>query len=163
MCQILTGDEMRASFSADVLKASGLIDDPHFDLIDLLLGRANMDDVQARAASVTTLDFMHVILMDAAHVEISATQIANLEPSYREAAGALRYLSDEARQSLGLSNLQSGLVSRSQAKRYSLPAQLNDTALMAMSRRLEAQDKASTPLYLAIRNEVANILMAISR
>ena len=30
MCQILTGDEMRASFSADVLKASGLIDDPLF-------------------------------------------------------------------------------------------------------------------------------------
>ena len=159
MCQILTGDEMRASFSADVLKASGLIDDPlYFDLIDLLLGRANMEDVQSRAASVTTLDFMHVILMDAAHVEISATQIANLEPSYREAAGALRYLSDEARQSLGLSNLQSGLMSRSQAKALFIASTTqNDTALMAMSRRLEAQDnKASTPLYLAIRNEVAN-------
>lgn len=159
MCQILTGDEMRASFSADVLKASGLIDDAlYFDLIDLLLGRVDMDDVQARASSITSLDFMHVILMDAAHIEISSTQIANLEPSYREAAGALRYLADEARQSLALSNFQSGLMSQSQAKALFIAGTAqDDTPLMAMSRRLEAQNgEASAPLYLAIRNEVAN-------
>ena len=45
---------------------------------------------------------MHVILMDAAHVEISASQLASLSSSYRKAANALRYLSDEARQTLGL-------------------------------------------------------------
>ena len=159
MCQILTGDEIRASFSADVLKASGLIDDElYFALIDLLLGRASMEDVQARASQISSLDFMHVILMDAAHVEISAAQIANLESSYREAAGALRYLSDEARQSLGLSNFQSGLMSRSQAKALFIAGTAqDDSTLMAMSRRLEAQDGlASVPLYLAIRDEVAN-------
>ena len=49
-------------------------------------------------------------------------------------------------------------MSRSQAKALFIASTTqNDTALMAMSRRLEAQDnKASTPLYLAIRNEVAN-------
>ena len=54
--------------------------------------------------------------------------------------------------------MQSGLMSRSRAKTVFIASTTqNDTALMAMSRRLEAQDnKASTPLYLAIRNEVAN-------
>ena len=40
LCQILTGNEAMASFSSDVLKASGLVeDDLFFQLIDVLLGR----------------------------------------------------------------------------------------------------------------------------
>ena len=156
MCQILTGDEMRASFSADVLKASGLIDDPlYFDVIDVLLRRKSVEEVQATASQVTEIDFMHVILMDAAHVEISASQLASLSSSYRKAANALRYLSDEARQTLGLANLSAGLMTPLEAKAlFVVSTNPDDSPLRAMTRRLEAQDNtASVPLYLAIRNE----------
>ena len=157
MCQILTGDEVRAAFSADVLKASGLIDDPlYFDLVDVLLRRRNADSITGDVLDNQPIDFMHVILMDAAHVNIGAAQLASLDNSYAQAANALRYLADDARQSLGMGNLRAGLISPDDAKALFIAStQRPDSPLMAMSRRLEANDgqadSAAVMLFMAIR------------
>lgn len=157
MCQILTGDSTRAAFSADVLKASGLIDDAfYFDLIDLLLGRKSAVDVPDQ-----NVDLTHIILMDAAHVNISADHLAGLDSSYYEAANVLRYLTAEARQLLGLSNLRSGLTDQDQALAlFVASAREDDTPLKAMSRRLEgtqdlSSDSASVQLYVALREQLS--------
>ena len=157
MCQILTGNEARAAFSADVLKASGLIDDPlYFDLVDVLLRRRDGDSITGASLDNQLVDFMHVILMDAAHVNIGAAQLASLDNSYAQAANALRYLGDDARQSLGMGNLRAGLISSDDAKALFIAStQKPDTPLMAMSRRLEASDgqadSAAVMLFVAIR------------
>lgn len=157
MCQILTGDEARAAFSADVLKASGLIDDPlYFDLVDVLLRRRDGDSLSAQIFDNQRVDFMHVILMDAAHVNIGAAQLASLDHSYAQAANALRYLRDDARQSLGMGNLRAGLISSEDAKALFIAStKAPDSPLMAMSRRLEADDgqtdSAAVTLFVAIR------------
>ena len=156
MCQILTGDEVRAAFSADVLKASGLIDDPlYFDLIDVLLRRRAQDSIVIADTDEAQIDLMHLILMDAAHVTIGAPALALLDKSYAEAANGLRYLGDDARQSLGLTNFRAGLISQAEAKNLFIAStQAPDTPLMAMARRLEADDSqsdsAAVMLYLAI-------------
>ena len=161
MCQILTGDEARAAFSADVLKASGLIEDAlYFDLVDVLLRRRDADSIIADDYEDQLVDFMHVILMDAAHVKIGAAQLAGLDQSYAQAANALRYLADDARQSLGMGNLRAGLISSDDAKALFIAStQKTDTPLMAMSRRLEANDdqadSAAVTLFVAITEALA--------
>ena len=157
MCQILTGNEARAAFSADVLKASGLIDDPlYFDLVDVLLRRRDGDSITDAAFENQLVDFMHMILMDAAHVNIGAAQLASLDNSYAQAVNALRYLRDDARQSFGMSNLRAGLISSDDAKALFIAStQKPVSPLMAMSRRLEASDgqadSAAVMLFVAIR------------
>ena len=158
MCQVLTGDTLRAAFSADVLKASGLIDDAlYFDLIDLLLGRKSSVEVPD-----TAVDLTHIILMDAAHINMSAVHLSQLPASYFEAANALRYLSPDARQSLGLSNLRAGLTDQDKALAlFVASAQQDDTALKAMSRRLAVSeelsaDSAAVQLYVALRDHVSD-------
>ncbi len=158
MCQILTGDEVRAAFSADVLKASGLIDDPlYFDLVDVLLRRRGADSISAEMRDSATLDVMHLILMDAAHVTMRAADLSAMGQSYAQAANSLRYLQDDARHSLGMNNLRAGLISQIDAKALFIAStQAADTPLMAMARRLEAgaqdKDAASVSLYLALSN-----------
>ena len=182
VCQILTGDEARAAFSADVLRASGFVeDDLFFELIDVLLGRR--DTISAAAMAETeAVSILHVILMDAAHISITARHLDQLDPSYAKATNALRYLSDEARQKLGLKNLQAGLLTLPEANAIFLASTgAIDTPLMAMTRRLETgsdeaadeganqgagqeigqeigqdadRDVASVQLYLALRHAI---------
>ena len=162
VCQILTGDEARAAFSADVLRASGFVeDDLFFELSDVLLGRR--DTISAAAMAETeTVSILHVILMDAAHISITARHLDQLDPSYAKATNALRYLSDEARQKLGLKNLQAGLLTLPEANAIFLASTgAIDTPLMAMTRRLEIgtdedadRDVASVQLYLALRHAI---------
>lgn len=158
MCQILTGDEARAAFSADVLKASGLIDDAlYFELVDVLLRRRSPDSISADSLDNAALDIMHLILMDAAHVNIRASDLSSMPQSYGQAANSLRYLRDDARHSLGMGNLRAGLISQDDAKALFIAStQEADTPLMAMARRLEATaqdaDAASVSLYLALAN-----------
>ena len=154
LCQILTGNEAMASFSSDVLKASGLVDDElFFTLIDVLLGRREGSEI----TTTEPLSLMNMILMDAAHISISAEQMAALDQSYAKAANALRYLSDEARQIQGLSNLRSGLITSAEAKALFLSSMGNvDDTLKAMTRRVEqGGDLSSVQLYLSLHRAVA--------
>ena len=154
LCQILTGNEAMAAFSSDVLKASGLVEDElFFALIDVLLGRREGDDL----ASNEPVSLMNLILMDVAHINISAPQIAALDQSYAKAANALRYMSDEARQIHGLKNLKSGLLTSADAKALFLSSMGNvDDPLKAMTRRLEdGSDLSSVQLYLSLHRAVA--------
>ena len=154
LCQILTGNEAMAAFSSDVLKASGLVeDDLFFALIDVLLGRRDGSEL----TSNEPVSLMNLILMDAAHITISAPQIAALDQSYAKAANALRYMSDEARQIHGLTNLKSGLLSSADAKALFLSSIGNvDDPLKAMTRRIEeASDLSSVQLYLSLQRAVA--------
>lgn len=163
LCQILTGDAMRAAFSADVLKASGLIDDAlYFELVDVLLGRKEAEAITPDMMNDAKIDILHVILMDAAHVNIGAAQLAALDNSYGEAANHLRYLADDARQSLGMGNLRAGLMNIDEANAVFIASSPRDeTPLMALSRRLEAApqeaDSAAVRLYLSLRTAVQNL------
>ena len=161
LCQILTGNEAMAAFSSDVLKASGLVeDDLFFALIDVLLGRRE----GAALASDEPVSLMNLILMDAAHITISAPQIAALDQSYAKAANALRYMSDEARQIHGLKNLKSGLLTSADAKALFLSSMGNvDDPLKAMTRRIEeAGDLSSVQLYLSLHRAVAEQASAVN-
>ena len=154
LCQILTGNEAMASFSSDVLKASGLVEDElFFQLIDVLLGRIEATEITA----AEPVALMNLILMDAAHIDISATQIGGLDQSYAKAANALRYMTDEARQIHGLKNLRSGLLTSEEAKALFLASMGNvDDPLKAMTRRLEDTGSlSSVQLYLALHRAVS--------
>ena len=155
LCQILTGNEAMASFSSDVLEASGLVeDDLFFQLIDVLLGRKEGAEIVANEP----VSLMNLILMDAAHIDISAAQIGDIDQSYAKAANALRYLTDEARQRHGLTNLRAGLLTSNEAKAVFLASMGNvDDPLKAMTRRLEeASDLSSVQLYLALHRAAAD-------
>ena len=153
ICQILTGNSNMAAFSADVLKASGLIDDElFFALVDRLLGRdVPLPDYPDQ------LSLMHVILLDAAYIDITAAQVSQIDTSYRQAIGSLRYMSDEARHLLTLANLQSGLVDQEAARQLFLAAdRQSDDPLKAIARRLDAQtDSSSVQLYVALHKALA--------
>ena len=66
VCQILSGNTMQAGFTADIVQASGLADAQFMALVNLFLGR--VDTIALDEAVLTPL---HLILMDAAHLEIS--------------------------------------------------------------------------------------------
>ena len=160
LCQILTGEEARAAFSADVLKASGLIDDAlFFDVIDVLLRRKTKDEIDPDNYPLDNIDMMHLILMDAAHVNIGARQLGVIDAGYGEAANALRYLADDARQSLGMENFRRGLLSSDEAKALFIAStQPAQAPLIAMTRRIEADaqnaDSAAVDLFLSLRAAV---------
>ena len=91
ICALLDGQLGAASFAADILRASGEQDDNFFQLVDKLLGRGatlslNLDD----------LSLLHLVLMDAAHEQISADAFENLPPSMIQAAASFRYLAPDA-------------------------------------------------------------------
>ena len=91
ICALLDGQLGAASFAADILRASGEQDDNFFQLVDKLLGRSttlslNLDD----------LSLLHLVLMDAAHEQISADAFENLPPSMIQAASSFRYLAPDA-------------------------------------------------------------------
>lgn len=164
LCLILTGEEARAAFSADVLKASGLIDDAlFFDVIDVLLRRKTKEQIAAAISEDSyqnnDSDMVHLILMDAAHINISVSQLDMMGNGYAEAAGALRYLADDARQALGLRNLRQGLLSSDDAKALFIAStEPVQTPLVALTRRIEADetsaDSAAVGLFLSVRAAV---------
>ncbi|MBL81769.1 MAG: hypothetical protein CMM80_04390 [Rhodospirillaceae bacterium] len=91
ICALLDGQLGAASFAADILRASGEQDDNFFQLVDKLLGRPttlslDLDDVS----------LLHLVLMDAAHEQISAAAFENLPPSMIQAASSFRYLAPDA-------------------------------------------------------------------
>lgn len=105
VCHILSGNVMQASFTADMVQAAGLADQQFSQLVDLFLGRR--DEV---ALNETELTPLHLVLMDAAHMDISNAQLAVLPVSMLQARTALRYLQPDAQMQVGFQTLKLGLV-----------------------------------------------------
>ena len=105
VCHILSGNVMQASFTADMVQAAGLADQQFSQLVDLFLGRR--DEVALNEAELTPL---HLVLMDAAHMDISNAQLAVLPVSMLQARTALRYLQPDAQMQVGFQTLKLGLA-----------------------------------------------------
>jgi hypothetical protein len=91
ICALLDGQLGAASFAADILRASGEQDDNFFQLVDKLLGRS-----ATLSLDPDGLTLLHLVLMDAAHEQISAAAFENLPPSMIQAASSFRYLAPDA-------------------------------------------------------------------
>ena len=91
ICALLEGQLGAASFAADILQASGEQDDNFFQLVDKLLGRST-----TLSLDLNDLSLLHLVLMDAAHEQISADAFENLPPSMIQAASSFRYLAPDA-------------------------------------------------------------------
>ena len=91
ICALLDGQLGEASFAADILRASGEQDDNFFQLVDKLLGRS-----AKLSLDLDGLSLLHLVLMDAAHEQISAAAFENLPASMIQAASSFRYLAPDA-------------------------------------------------------------------
>ena len=91
ICALPDGQLSAASFAADILRASGEQDDNFFQLVDKLLGRTT-----TLSLDLDDLSLLHLVLMDAAHEQISADTVENLPPSMIQAAASFRYLAPDA-------------------------------------------------------------------
>ena len=91
ICALLNGQLGAASFAADILRASGEQDDNFFQLVDKLLGRTAI-----LSLDIDNLTLLHLVLMDAAHEQISAAAFENLPVSMIQAASSFRYLAPDA-------------------------------------------------------------------
>ena len=109
VCQILLGDNLLAGFTADIVQASGLADPEFSQLVDVLLGRRDEVDLDDSA-----LKPLHLVMMDAAHLEISQTQLAALPASLLQTRMSLRYVQRDAQLSSGFQSLAMGLSTRDQ-------------------------------------------------
>ena len=95
VCLILVGDRMKASFAADILSdmlsTNAEEDDNFFMLTDLLLGRGD-----TLSLDLDNLNFLHLVLMDAAHEQISRDAFETLPASMIQASTSFRYLASDA-------------------------------------------------------------------
>ena len=106
ICALLDGQQGAASFAADILRASGEQDENFFQLVDKLLGRS-----ASLSLDVDNLSLLHLILMDAAHEQISMAAFENLPASMIQAASSFRYLAPDAALNTSYQMLDRGLQS----------------------------------------------------
>jgi len=106
ICALLAGDRNKARFSADILKASGAEDDNFFQLVDRLLGQSPSAGL---SVDLTSLDPVDLILMDAAHEQISLAAFEQMPSSMIEAAAGFRYLAPDAALKTSVMMLERGL------------------------------------------------------
>ena len=106
ICALLDGQQGAASFAADILRASGEQDENFFQLVDKLLGRSS-----SLSLDVDNLSLLHLILMDAAHEQISMAAFENLPASMIQAASSFRYLAPDAALNTSYQMLDRGLQS----------------------------------------------------
>ena len=104
ICALLDGEQGAASFAADILRASGDQDDNFFQLVDKLLGRSD-----SLSLDLDNLTLLHLILMDAAHEQISMAAFENLPASMIQAASSFRYLAPDAALDTSYQMLDRGL------------------------------------------------------
>lgn len=104
ICALLDGQQGAASFAADILRASGEQDENFFQLVDKLLGRSS-----SLSLDVDNLSLLHLILMDAAHEQISMAAFENLPASMIQAASSFRYLAPDAALNTSYQMLDRGL------------------------------------------------------
>lgn len=114
-CFILEGDTHSAGFAADILadilSANGEEDTNFFMLADMLLGRTTEADLD-----LANLNPLHLILMDAAHQQISLEAFETLPASMIQASSSFRYLATNAALKTSYDSYVRGLVSAPQTQ-----------------------------------------------
>ncbi len=114
-CYILAGDTNAAGFAADILadilSANGEEDANFFMLADRLLGRS----VDAEL-DLANLNALHLILMDAAHEQITLEAFETLPDSMIQASSSFRYLATNAALKTSYDSYVRGLVSAQQTQ-----------------------------------------------
>lgn len=168
ICALLAGDKNNARFAADILKASGGEDVNFFQLVDKLLG--SEADI---SLDLATLDSVDLVLMDAAHEQISLAAFEQMPPSMIQAASNFRYLAADAALKTSFMMLERGLQKRGateQIWRSLLQAPMPAEAALATldgqdafgqtAARHDALVSASLWVGLALRKEAdTNILI----
>jgi len=168
ICALLAGDKNNARFAADILKASGGEDVNFFQLVDKLLG--SEADI---SLDLATLDSVDLVLMDAAHEQISLAAFEQMPPSMIQAASNFRYLAADAALKTSFMMLERGLQKRSSTEqiwRSLLEAPMPAEAALATldgqdafgqtAARHDALVSASLWVGLALRKEAdTNILI----
>ena len=110
ICDAVQGDMSSARFAADVLAATGMGDPTFMGLVDELFTGNIFEDIDP-----TTLETIHIVLMEALHRPIPIEGIAIMPPQMAQTITSLRYLSDDARMVSTYDGLQRGLVSPREA------------------------------------------------
>ncbi len=105
ICSIFEGNLGSARFAADILQASGIDDEVFFALVAALLDRTAPPSFDP-----ALIEPIHVVLMDAAHQEISMDALASLSSRMTESAVELRYLGAEARMVSSFEALARGVI-----------------------------------------------------
>lgn len=105
ICSSVQDDASSARFGADILAASGVEDPVFFALVDEMLS-----GTEAQAFDPALVEALHVVLMDAAHHEISLDSLAVLPPQMAQGTVALRYLGTDARLVSTFDGLTKGLI-----------------------------------------------------
>ena len=139
ICALLAGDKNKARFAADILKASGGEDVNFFQLVDKLLGSS-----QALSLDLTTLDSVDLVLMDAAHEQISLAAFEQVPFSMIQATSNFRYLAADAALKTSFMMLERGLQGREpteQIWRALLEAPMPAEAALATLDGLDAQGR----------------------
>jgi hypothetical protein len=110
ICSSVQDDASSARFGADILAASGVEDPVFFALVDEMLS-----GTEAQAFDPALVEALHVVLMDAAHHEISLDSLAALPPQMAQGTVALRYLGTDARLVSTFDGLTRGLITPQEA------------------------------------------------
>ncbi len=169
ICRSVQDDVVSARFGADILAASGVEDPVFFALVDEMLSGN-----EALAFDPALVEALHVVLMDAAHHEISLDSLRALPPEMAQGAVALRYLGADARLVSTFDGLSKGLITPSEAgslwRSVAIAPELAEVALArhnsassplttAMTWRAIASDASAGRLLLvaqAMKTDIAN-------
>ena len=139
ICDAVQGDMSSARFAADVLAATGMGDPTFMGLVGELFTGTVFEDIDP-----TTLDTIHIVLMEALHRPIPIEGIAIMPPQMAQTITSLRYLSDDARMVSTYDGLQRGLVSPREAGKLWRSAGDNDDNPQSALARLDSEVSALT-------------------
>ena len=165
ICDAVQGDMSSARFAADVLAATGMGDPTFMGLVDELFTGNIFEDIDP-----TTLETIHIVLMEALHRPIPIEGIAIMPPQMAQTITSLRYLSDDARMVSTYDGLQRGLVSPREAGKLWRSAGDNKDNPQSALARLDSEVTALTSAmaWRALDVEESNavfdlIVMAMKR
>lgn len=139
ICDAVQGDMSSARFAADVLAATGMGDPTFMGLVDELFTGNVFEDIDP-----TTLETIHIVLMEALHRPIPIEGIAIMPPQMAQTITSLRYLSDDARMVSTYDGLQRGLVSPREAGKLWRSAGDNKDNPQSALARLDSEVTALT-------------------
>ncbi len=139
ICSAARGDAAGARFAADILKAMGVDDAAFSALVSALL-----DGTDPGAFDPALLEPLHIVLMDAAHVDIDADGLAALAEGSVQTAVGLRYLDPEARLVSTWRALDRGLIDHQKAAKLWRSAKITPDAVDLALARHRSQPSALT-------------------
>ncbi|MGC6454414.1 MAG: hypothetical protein ACON31_10945 [Candidatus Puniceispirillaceae bacterium] len=130
ICSAARGDAAGAQFAADILQAMGVDDAAFSALVDTLLSGGAPEDLDP-----ALLEPLHIVLMDAAHVDIDTDGLAALSDGSVQTAVGLRYLNPEARLVSTWRALARGLIDHDKAAKLWRSVKITpDAADLALAR-----------------------------